>query len=63
MKARLKVEPNFAEGGARGGDECARGAGCGADSAALGGLPGGGAPPPCPARPVSGSRTTARTSE
>lgn len=46
VKARLKVEPNFAAGGARGGDACARGAGCGADGAALGGLPGGGGPPP-----------------
>lgn len=42
VKARLKVEPNFAAGD---GDACASGAGCGADSAALGGLPGGGAPP------------------
>lgn len=63
VKAQVKVEPNFATGGARGGDECALGAGCRADSTALGGLPGGGAPFHPPDRPVSGSQTTARTSE
>lgn len=55
-KARgVKVEPNFtAGGGTRGrGDACAPGAGCRADGAALGGLPGGGAPlrPPRQWRP------------
>lgn len=50
----VKVEPNFTAGGTRGrGDACAPGAGCRADGAALGGLPGGGAPlrPPRQWRP------------
>ena len=64
VKAGLKVEPNFAAGDALGGDACARGARAAELTAHLWAVsPEAAATPPTPARPVSGGRTTARTSE